>query len=442
MKPIKFTLLATITLLTALWLAAEGLPGAPYGVFALRTPMIYLTGVLAMGAMSVALILAARPVVFEAGLGGLDKMYRLHKWLGITALVAAVAHWLWIEAPKWLVEMGWIVRPARAPRVQESTAFFKTLAGLRDAAEGIGEWAFYALVALVLLALVKRFPYRHFFKTHRLLAVAYLLLVFHSVVLLKVAYWSQALGLVLGGLMTAGTAAVLLILAGRVGRSRQAVGVIERAFYNPNMQLLEVDCRLQSRWQGHQSGQFVFVSFGDGEGPHPFTIASDWCGDGRLAFVIKELGDYTRTLAGRLKAGDLLRVEGPYGRFNFNSGTNRQIWVGGGIGITPFLARMKHLAAHPDGRQIDLFHTTGTLDASVRSRLQRDADSSGVALHVLVDEVDGRLGAQRICRDVPDWRGADIWFCGPKGFGDQLRKDFRARGLAGGAFHQELFELR
>ncbi|HPU53512.1 MAG TPA: ferric reductase-like transmembrane domain-containing protein [Burkholderiaceae bacterium] len=436
MKPIKLTLLATITILTALWLAAEDLSGVQYAVFALRTPMIYFTGILAIGVMSVALILAARPVVFEAWLGGLDKMYRLHKWLGITALIAAIAHWLWIEAPKWLVKMGWIVRPARGPRGEEPLAI------LRDAAEGVGEWAFYAVVALVLLALVKRFPYRHFFRTHRLLAVAYPLLVFHSVVLFKVAYWSQAVGVALGALMSAATVAVLMILFGRVGRSRQAVGVVERVLYNPTMRVLEVDCLLQSRWRGHQSGQFVFVSFGDGEGPHPFTVASDWRGDGRLGFVIKELGDYTRTLPGRLKAGDLLRIEGPYGRFNFDSGTSRQIWVGGGIGITPFLARMKHLASHPDGRRVDLFHTTGTLDAGVRSRLQLDADKAGVKLHVLVDDVDGRLGATRICEEVPDWRDGDIWFCGPKAFGDQLRKDFRARGLAGGSFHQELFELR
>jgi predicted ferric reductase len=154
---------------------------------------------------------------------------------------------------------------------------------------------------------------------------------------------------------------------------------------------------------------------------------------------------HPKTLAGRLKAGDLLRVEGPYGRFNFNSGTKpRQIWVGGGIGITPFLARMKHLAAHPDGRQIDLFHTTRhTRRQRAQQRLQRRCRKArGELCMFWWTSVDGRLGAQRICQAVPDWRGADIWFCGPKGFGDQLRKDFRARGLAGGAFHQELFELR
>jgi len=49
-------------------------------------------------------------------------------------------------------------------------------------------------------------------------------------------------------------------------------------------------------------------------------------------------------------------VEGPYGCFDFEDNHPRQIWVAGGIGITPFVARMKYLAHHPGERQpIDLF---------------------------------------------------------------------------------------
>ena len=40
-----------------------------------------------------------------------------------------------------------------------------------------------AAVVLIALALIKRFPYRYFFTTHRWLAVVYLALVVHSVVL-------------------------------------------------------------------------------------------------------------------------------------------------------------------------------------------------------------------------------------------------------------------
>ncbi len=51
------------------------------------------SGVLGIGAMSVAMMLVLRPQWLEPPLDGLDKMYRLHKWLGITALVVGIVHW-------------------------------------------------------------------------------------------------------------------------------------------------------------------------------------------------------------------------------------------------------------------------------------------------------------------------------------------------------------
>jgi predicted ferric reductase len=56
--------------------------------------------------MSIAMILALRPRWPEPSIGGLDKMYRLHKWLGIGGLVFAILHWLWSQGPKWAVGLG------------------------------------------------------------------------------------------------------------------------------------------------------------------------------------------------------------------------------------------------------------------------------------------------------------------------------------------------
>jgi Predicted ferric reductase len=72
------------------------------------------SGVLGIGVMSAAMVLAVRPVVFEPYLGGLDKMYRLHKWLGISGLVISISHWLLAQGTKWMVGWGWLQRPARA----------------------------------------------------------------------------------------------------------------------------------------------------------------------------------------------------------------------------------------------------------------------------------------------------------------------------------------
>ena len=44
--------------------------------------------------MALIMLLALRPVWLERPLGGMDRVYRLHKWAGILAVGAGAAHWL------------------------------------------------------------------------------------------------------------------------------------------------------------------------------------------------------------------------------------------------------------------------------------------------------------------------------------------------------------
>ena len=76
-------------------------------------PFLQYTGVLAFGMMSVAMILASRSVWLDRWLNGLDKMYRLHKWLGLGALIAAVTHWGTVKAPHLASIVGLTERPPR-----------------------------------------------------------------------------------------------------------------------------------------------------------------------------------------------------------------------------------------------------------------------------------------------------------------------------------------
>ena len=426
---------------TAMWVVAEPLARGMHPFSQLQFPLINFTGILAMAVMSVALVLALRSVSVEPYVGGLDKSYRLHKWLGVAALVAVLAHWLLIKAPSWLIALGLMSRPAReaARRPPANTGLLHALQG---PAKSVGEWCFYAAVLLIVLALLKRFPYRWFLRTHRLLAIVFLVLVFHSALLLKTAYWTHVVAYALSALMLAGIAAALYILLRRVGRTRQAVGEIDEVASHSDGSILRVGVCLKDRWPGHDAGQFAFVSFDDDEGPHPFTISSTWKNDGRLMFLIKGLGDYTRALPSALAKGSLVAIEGPYGRFNFSGSHARQIWVSAGIGITPFISRMQELAAHPDGKTIDLFHATADRNSAEVDRLGALAFSARVRLHVWVAAENGWLTGERIREALPEWRDADVWFCGPVDFGTQLRKDLVGAGLPAGAFHQELFHLR
>lgn len=440
MRRITLLFLGLLGGLTALWALSVTLPEAPT-FFAVRGVAVDYTGIMALSVMSAAMILATRPSALETATGGLDKGYRLHKWLGVAGLILAVVHWLWAQGPKWLVGLGWLARPARHAHGEPASAVEAFLRAQRGLAEGVGEWAFYIIVALIVLALIRAVPYGLFRRLHRAFPVVYLALVFHGVVLLPVDLWATPLGAVLAVLLAGGTVAAVLSLTGRIGRSRRARGVVEQVARHEG-RVVEVAVRLDptTPWPGHRAGQFAFLATDPAEGPHPYTIASAWAGDGRLRFLIKALGDHTAALVDGLAVGAPVTVEGPYGRFTFDSGRARQLWVAGGIGLTPFLARLEALAARPDARgpAVDLIYSDAAPDPTVVERLRALAGAAGVRLHVLRDGVDGLLTGERLRALVPDWAAAEVWFCGPEAFATCLRRDL---GPAV-PFHRELFRMR
>lgn len=245
-------------------------------------------------------------------------------------------------------------------------------------------------------------------------------------------------------MLLAGTVSAFWVLLKRTGKSRQVTGTIEQLTYQPILRMLRTSVRLAPGWKGHQPGQFAFVTVLAGERAHPYTIASAWNAQQcTLDFIIKSLGDHTATLHERLKPGMPVTVEGPYGCFTFGDTPPRQIWIGGGIGITPFIARMKALAQQTGtAPEVDLFHTTTDYDPKAIALLQADADAARIRLHVLVDARDGLLTGERIRATVPDWKNASIWFCGPAGFAQALRDDFDRNDFPLRHFHQELFAMR
>ena len=262
-------------------------------------------------------------------------------------------------------------------------------------------------------------------------------------VLMRFDAWLQPVGLVTALLMTGGVVSAVLALTRQIGRSARVSGTIEAVRMFPAMGVTEFHIQLDEGWKGHEGCQFAFVNFDRKEGNHPFTLASAWDPDTRKIMIItKGLGDYTDVLPERIKAGDTVTVEGPYGRFTFEDGKEHQVWIGGGIGITPFIARMKELALTPSTKSIDLIHGVTELEPKALELLKADAEAANVNLRVLVEGQDGRLSGDRLRQMLPHWKSASVWFCGPAVFGESVRADLVANGLAPKDFHQELFNMR
>jgi predicted ferric reductase len=439
MKTLLAGLLALVALVWGWDVLSTDYPAVAHPLWIARQEALYLSGFLSIALMSLAMYLATRPTWLEAPLGGMDRVYRTHKWAGILAILFAALHWL-IELSSDILKST-IGREGRLPK-EKHVGLLETL---RDLAEDMGEWAIYAVLVMLAITLWKKFPYRAWRLLHRTMPVLYLMLAFHAALLAPADYWMQPAGALLAALLAAGVYGAIRSLHGGIGRARAAGGEIV-AVEHPAQDVTSVRCRLDHGWHGHRPGQFAFVTFDDKEGAHPFTIASADHGDRVVSFEIKGLGDYTRELSGRLRPGQSVRVEGPYGRFDLGrcNPHAKQIWIAGGIGVTPFLAWLESLQADPDKAPVAELHycTRDQAGDAFVPRLEiLCARLPGIRLHIHGARQGAALTAESLHNSLGSTRPAEIWFCGPSGLADALRKGFDKIG-GRPRFHQEAFEMR
>ena len=171
MKTILASFVAIVALAWGIELLSPDHTAAGSLPWAIYLESLFLTGLFSISLMSLAMVLATRPVWLERPLGGMDRIYRLHKWSGILAVVFAASHWLLEMSDDFFKALA-----GHGDRVKEDelSAFAEPL---RDMGEALGEWAFYVLLALLALTLWKRFSYRLWRPLHRAMPVLYLLLI-------------------------------------------------------------------------------------------------------------------------------------------------------------------------------------------------------------------------------------------------------------------------
>lgn len=440
MKVLLTTLVAIVSLAWGWDIYTAGAAAAGSLPWVVRQEGLYLSGLLSMAMMSLAMLLAVRPAWLEGRFGGLDRMYRAHKWAGILAVGFAVLHWL-IEMSSDILKAT-IGRAGRLPK-EKYTGLLEVL---RKLAEDMGEWAIYVVIAMLAITLWKRFPYRTWRLLHQAMPVLYLMLAFHAALLAPPDYWAQPVGILLALLLCVGVAGSVQALAGHIGRVRQVAGTIV-AIERTAADIVAVRCQLDAGWRGHRPGQFAFITFDAKEGAHPFTIASADRGDRTIGFQIKALGDYTRGLAERLQVGQAVKVEGPYGRFDIARHNPRaqQIWIAGGIGVTPFLAWLESLQGRPDNiPAADLHYCTRdrATDPFVARLETLCASLPGIRLHVHGQHQGELLSADRLAGTRDAARPAEVWFCGPQGLAESLKKGLQDAWRGKLHFHQEAFEMR
>ncbi|MBO1012608.1 ferric reductase-like transmembrane domain-containing protein [Achromobacter sp. SD115] len=433
-------ILAAVLLISLLaWAGAWwAQPPAELNVWTARDQLILLTGLGAYAVMTLIMLLAVRPMWLETRMGGLDKMYRLHKWSGILAAALAAAHYL--------IKLGKPLLLALFDPVPKTPRAAALLDMFRGSAKDIGEWALWILAAMVLLTLWRRFPYHIWRQVHRIAAVIFLVVAFHGVVLTPAAWWWQPAGWLVAICTAVGTVCALMALTGNIGRGRRYRGQV-LAIDHLSDDILALTCRVEGNWH-HRAGQFAFLTTNRREGAHPYTVSGADDGTGRVQFSIKALGDYTRRLQRNLQVGQDVIIEGPYGCFDFQRDDGRQqIWVAAGIGVTPFISWMESLQTDPDTAPVATLYycARNADDAPFADHLKAlCARVPNVTLDVRYSETQRPLTAAELAaHHTPGAPWPSVWFCGPAGFADALKDGLHRRGMpVSELFHQEAFQMR
>jgi len=407
-----------------LWLLARpsGQPTGRYVGEMLGTTAILL--------FTCSLVLATKAPFLEPWFGGLDRMYLWHRWCAIAGVVLIFPHYVLVTSVP--------------PTIRNTFG------------NALGILALFGLVFLLVWALVPRLPvvgrrirtdYQRWFTLHRFTGLFVIA------------------GLVHGFLVdpVLGHAPVILgwyIAVAAIGTAAYLYQELLHRFFRPLWQhsytvaavneanhFVEVTLAPVARAVPFVAGQFVFVRFGGGLGweRHPFTISSA-PQEPLLRISIKELGEYTQRLVRNLRAGVPARVGIAFGMFDYRRGGRKQVWVAGGIGITPFRSWVRAFpAARPREFDIDLFYMVRSEDDALflDEMGKAAAHNPSFRTHVTYSKSEGPLTLEQIATtcDGPLLE-REIYMCGPSSLVHDFDRGFRARGVPASRIHFEHFSFR
>lgn len=264
--------------------------------------------------------------------------------------------------------------------------------------------------------------------------------VFHFFFIMKPFAMSDASGLYSGFFCVAGLAAYIWMLLPETMRPSYGYRITEIQDTGDAMAIALSPSGKPLRPKAGQFGVLRFNGAGMAE-PHPFSF-SKIDENGSLRVTIKNLGDFTFSLKNTIKIGQEVRVQGPFGRFRHN-GKTPEIWVAGGIGITPFLA-WAH-ALEENAKHVDLFYCVKSRDKAPHlSELEALASSkSNLNLHLIASDEGKRLSATMISQSLSgDLSKMRVSFCGPVSLREAIKKGLAQRGVNARNFRYEEFEFR
>ena len=373
-------------------------PTTAYGFLTMCAKICAFSG-FAMYAWS--LILGARLRPIERLYGGLDKMYIAHHIFGGTSIILIILHPLFLSLRTFTYAGGSL------------TNLWNPLSSLYM---GAGILSLFLMLLTMYFVYVMKVKHQLFIQIHRLLGWAILpamLHVFLSHGQISENPWLRRYMLALTILAVFAFLYHSVFGSILIQRYRYRVATVNQL----GQGIAEIVLRRIWRPIIYAPGQFAFLRVKDPDVDHeghPFAITSNKH-DPYIRMVIKNLGDFTAKV-GKIDIGSEADLEGPYGSFSYLNTKNRhQVWIAGGIGITPFLGMARNLPKKGGRYHIDLYYCTKTPEEAVftyelKSTARKIKDFRVISV---CEQRDGFLTSDSIKKQSGNLTDKAFFICGP-----------------------------
>jgi len=350
MKPLILILgyLTAATLPLALSWAIGG-PPRPF-----RQELASGLGILAFSMILMEFVLSGRFKSISRGVG-MDVTMRFHQVMASVALGFALLHPFLYQGT-----------PSGGQRPWDPSRQLTLTTDFSDLATGIA--SLLLLASLVLLAIGRRqldYKYETWRLIHGVGALLIALLLLHHTVYAG-RYGSQPAMTWLWGAMTGlavGSLLYVYLLVPLFGKAR-AWRVTSVTRLTPRQWQVTVTP------EGHpgldyKAGQFVWLNVGHSAfsiKENPFSICSAPAARPAVSFMIKELGDFTRTV-GQIKPGTLAYLDGPYGSLSVDHRNEPGVaLIAGGVGLAPLLGILRQMRLTGDPRKVRVIYGNRTAE--------------------------------------------------------------------------------
>ena len=383
------------------------------------------SGVSALALMAAAAGLGARWKRVEDPFGGLDRVYETHKWLGVWALAFASVHLVFKAGTA-----DW-----DTAAILEMPPFYVRL---------VRQLSFVALMLIVLLALNRRIAYSTWRWWHKLSGPLFLVVILHWLSFRSPIALDSPAGVWLGLVSVLGVAGAgykLLLYPLLSGHAEYRV--IETVSGPSSLRLV---LEPVGRGVAFEPGQFAFLTMNQPglREPHPFTIASAGGPHQPVQFLIRALGDYTDRLVREATVGMRADVYAPFGRFKRPVAAAREVWVAGGVGISPFLSWLRDDAGNGMERvTLFNFYSPGREFPSSQDIAALAAQRGAGYVPVPGGGKDPAFASTlgRLARDT-EAGNIHVRFCGPQGLLREVRLRMAELGVPAENLQFECFDFR